>query len=111
MADHAVVSGSSTHADRLATIRLVHDRTGRVIDPHTADGVKVALQHTVPGTPTLCLETALPAKFGETIVEALGCEPSRPPSAIGLEDLPTRVTVVENDLEQVKDFIVHVLSR
>ncbi|MEW6688303.1 MAG: threonine synthase, partial [Pseudomonadota bacterium] len=37
-------SGRSTHADRLATIRSVHEKYGVVIDPHTADGVKVALE-------------------------------------------------------------------
>jgi threonine synthase len=71
-------SGSSTHADRLATIRSLHRRNGLVIDPHTADGVKVAREHLTPGVPMICLETALPAKFAETIVEAIGREPERP---------------------------------
>lgn len=110
MSDHAVVSGSSTHADRLATIRLVHDRTGRVIDPHTADGVKVGLRNAKPGIATLCLETALPAKFGETIVEALGIEPSRPSSAIGIEQLPQRVRIVDNDVDEVKAVLVAVID-
>jgi threonine synthase len=110
MADQSVVSGRSTHADRIATIRLVHERTGRVIDPHTADGVKVAIDHQVPGTPTLCLETALPAKFGETIIEALGIEPTRPASAVGLEDLPKRVTVVDNDVSDVKNLLANMVS-
>ncbi|MDO5682255.1 MAG: threonine synthase [Propionibacteriaceae bacterium] len=36
------VAGSSTHADRVATIAAEHQATGITIDPHTADGVKVA---------------------------------------------------------------------
>ena len=111
MGDHAVVSGSSSHQNRLATIQFVYERTGRVIDPHTADGVKVARDWATPDVPTLCLETALPAKFGETIMEALGQEPSRPASAVGLEQLPQRVTVVNNDVEEVKALLVAVVGR
>ncbi len=57
------VSGKSTHADRLATIRDIHAKYGVIIDPHTADGVKVGLAHREAGVPLVCLETALPAKF------------------------------------------------
>ena len=105
LSDFAIASGASTHDDRLRTIRLVHERTGRIIDTHTADGVKVALERRTPGVTTLCLETALPAKFGSTIVEALGVEPPRPATAIGLEDLPRRFEVVDADPEAVKALI------
>ena len=55
------------------------ERFGVVIDTHTADGLKVAREHTAaPGVPTIVLETALPAKFADTIVEAIGREPDRP---------------------------------
>ncbi len=99
------VSGTSTHADRLETIRTVDRRYGVVIDPHTADGVKVGLAHREPGVPMLCLETALPAKFAETIQEALGRDPARPAGTEGIENLPHRVTVVDVDAEAVKRFI------
>ena len=105
MSDFAIASGASTHADRLRTIRLVHERTGRIIDTHTADGVKVAFERRTPGVTTLCLETALPAKFGSTIVEALGLEPPRPATAIGLEDLPQRFEVADADPAAVKALI------
>ena len=49
-----------------------------MIDTHTADGVKVAREHLDAGVPMIVLETALPAKFAATIVEALGREPERP---------------------------------
>jgi threonine synthase len=61
--DYGFVSGSSTHADRVATIRDTWQRFGTVIDTHTADGLKVAREHVAPGVPMLVLETALPAKF------------------------------------------------
>ncbi|TAK51446.1 MAG: threonine synthase [Betaproteobacteria bacterium] len=95
-------SGTSRHADRLATIRAVHERFGVVVDPHTADGVKVGLEHREPGVPLICLETALPAKFAETIREALGREPERPPGFEGLEALPQRYEVIAADAAALK---------
>jgi threonine synthase len=100
------VSGRSTHADRLATIRVVHDKYGRVIDPHTADGVKVGLEHRDPGIPLVCLETALPVKFADTIREALGREPERPAEFENLEALPQRFEVMDADAKAVKDYLV-----
>jgi threonine synthase len=99
------VSGKSSHADRLAMIRAIHDKYGVIIDPHTADGVKVGLAHPEPGVPLICLETALPAKFPETIREALGREPARPAGFEKLEDQPQRFTIVKPDAEAVKRYI------
>ena len=105
IAGHGFVSGSSTHADRLATIRDTHARFGTVIDTHTADGLKVGREHRTPGVPTLVLETALPAKFAETIVEAIGREPDRPAAMRGIEALPKRFEVMPADAARVKAFI------
>jgi len=99
------VSGKSSHSDRLATIRSVYRKYDVMIDPHTADGVKVGLSYREPGVPLVCLETALPVKFAETIREALGREPERPAELIGLEERPQRVTVIDNDPEIVKRHI------
>ena len=66
-----IVSGRSTHDDRIATIRDVDKRFGRIVDPHTADGIKVGLAHREAGVPVICVETALAAKFAATIREAL----------------------------------------
>jgi len=96
------VSGRSTHADRLATIRRVSERYGVVIDPHTADGVKVGLERRQAGVPLVCLETALPAKFSATLVEALGREPARPEAYRDIEKLPQRVEVIMPDARAVK---------
>ncbi len=98
-------SGRSTHADRLATIRAQFARDGRVLDPHTADGVKVAREHLRAGVPMLCLETALPAKFSETIREALGREPERPAAFRGIEALPQRFTQLAADAGKVRGFL------
>jgi threonine synthase len=99
------VSGRSTHSDRLRTIRTIHDRYGVTIDPHTADGVKVALQNRDRAVPIVCLETAQPAKFAETIREALGKEPPRPPAFEGIESLPRRFERIGVDAATLKDLI------
>jgi threonine synthase len=105
IAEYGFVSGSSTHADRLATIRDTAQRCGTVIDTHTADGLKVAREHLDPGVPMIVLETALPAKFSATIVEALGREPERPAALAGIEQLPKRFKVMPVDVAAVKQYI------
>ena len=103
---YGFVAGCSTHQDRLNTIRAVHARTGVIIDPHTADGVKVAAQHVESGVPMLVLETALPAKFSEIIEEALGIPAPLPAGLEHLESLPQRFTVLPCDVASVRAYIM-----
>jgi threonine synthase len=100
-----MVSGSSTHSDRLRTIAMVHARYKLIIDPHTADGMKVALQNRDRAVPMICLETALPVKFAETIVEAIGVQPPRPAAFDGIEGRPQRFEALAADAEALKDYI------
>jgi threonine synthase len=102
IAVYGFLSGHSTHADRLATIRQTWEQSGVMIDTHTADGLKVAREYLEPTVPMIVLETALPAKFAETIVEALGRQPERPAALQGIEDLPKRFTVMKADAAAVK---------
>jgi threonine synthase len=105
------VSGASRHADRIATIRWLYSQYGVMVDPHTADGVKVGLEHATPGEPLVCLETAAPAKFAATLREALGREPERPQGFENLEALPQRFEVIEPDPERLKRYIAaHALA-
>lgn len=100
------LSGSSTHADRVATIRDCHLRLGVTIDPHTADGVHVArgLREEV-ATPIVCLETALPVKFADTIYEATGEYPEVPERFSEVMRAGRHVTDLPNDVGRVKEFI------
>ncbi|RJX32830.1 MAG: threonine synthase [Oxalobacter sp.] len=98
-------SGKSTHQDRLNTIRDVYQKYGVMIDPHTADGVKVAREHVRAGIPMIVLETALPAKFNETIREALGMDAPRPAGFENIETLPQRFDVMPVDAEKMKQYI------
>ena len=105
IASFGFVSGRSTHADRLATIREVWQQHQLMIDTHTADGLKVAREKRRAGVPMLVLETALPAKFAATIREALGREPERPPGFEGIEERPKRFTVLGADVLAVKRYL------
>ena len=105
------VAGTSSHADRLKTIRGVKERSRRLIDPHTADGVTVALRTMEPGFPTLVMETAKAAKFPQTVAEALGNEPETPDVVADLLARPQKVETIDNDEEPLRALIeAHALS-
>ena len=106
MPDFGFVSGKSTHIDRINTIRFAQGRYQVMLDTHTADGLKVALENRLPNVPMIVLETAQPAKFEETIREALGTEPVRPAAMVGIEALPQQVVVMPPDVSVIKQFIV-----
>jgi threonine synthase len=105
IAQFGFVSGRSTHEDRVNTIRDVFAHYGTMIDTHTADGVKVARENLTPGVPMVVLETALPAKFGDTIREALDREPERPDGYADIESLPQRFEVMPADVDRIKGYI------
>lgn len=105
IAQYGFQSGKSVHADRLNTIRSVEKDYGITIDTHTADGIKVALEHIEAGTPMIVLETALAAKFNETIQEALGRDAERPAGFENIEALPQHFTVMPADVTQMKAYI------
>ena len=106
VAAYGFVSGASNHAARMHTIRLADEKYGVMLDTHTADGLKVALERREKEIPMLVLETALPAKFEPAIREALGRAPERPATLAGLEELPQRFVVMGADADTVKQFIV-----
>ncbi len=113
ISDSGFSSGSSTHQTRVDSIRAVYERSGRIIDTHTADAFTVAAEAAAqaPDVPMLILETALPAKFGETITEALGIEA---PRRMGLEDLearPRRVEEMANSATDVRAYVAKVTGR
>ncbi|HLU15740.1 MAG TPA: threonine synthase [Burkholderiaceae bacterium] len=102
---YGFVAGTSTHQDRVDTIRTVYQETGTLIDPHTADGVKVAAQYVEAGVPMLVLETALPAKFADVIHEAVGIDAPVPAHLRDLAERPQRVTNLACDAELVRQYI------
>lgn len=107
---YGFVSGSSNHADRVATIRSLWNEQHVLIDPHTADGVKVAGEFARPEVAMIVTETALPVKFSETIVEAIGVPPERPDRFTGIEELPRHVIDLPNDVAALKALIAQSID-
>jgi threonine synthase len=58
----------------------------------------------------LVLETALPIKFEETILEALGRPAECPPAFKDIKSLPQRVEHIPADVNVVKQFITQHVS-
>ncbi len=110
VAEYGMVSGSNTHAGRLATIRATWEKHAVVIDPHTADGLAVAVSYVENNIPMIVLETAQPAKFDDTIHQALGRSSDRPKALDGLEALPQRFDVLPADAEQLKRYILSKMT-
>jgi threonine synthase len=93
-----------------ATIRSVMDRTGFLLDPHTATGVKAAaVCDRDSKIPMITLATAHPAKFAAAIERAGLPTPALPPHMADLFQREERCTVVPNSLEAVKRHMLGVL--
>ncbi len=104
--DFGITSGTSCHTERIDTIREIYRKFDILVDTHTADGLKTGMALRKSGIPLICLETALPIKFSDSIREAVGFEPERPGGYDNLENLPQRFDRVAADAERVKQFIV-----
>ena len=102
VAGFGFASGRSNAADRLATILAVYERFGEVIDPHTADALAVGRAHAIADEPMIVLETALPAKFNETVRAAIGIDAPRPAGFEGIEALPRRFLTMPCDVDRLK---------
>ncbi|WP_432823722.1 threonine synthase [Trichloromonas sp.] len=89
----------------LATIRDFHARTGYVLDPHTAVGVRAAKELSDGEVPVVCLATAHPAKFGDAVKQAIGSAPDMPPSLAGIESREKRCEVIDADTATVKSYL------
>ena len=108
--EYGFVSGSSNHSNRMQMIRETYKKYAVTIDTHTADGLKVALEYRDINIPMIVLETALPAKFEDSIIEALGSLPERPAALNGIEGLPQRFDVMDFDVAKIKQYIVDKAS-
>jgi threonine synthase len=98
-------SASTGEAETAETIKSVAARTGRILDPHTAVGYAVARRYAGP-SPMIALATAHPAKFPDAVEAACGVRPGLPPSLSRLMMEEERMSVLPNDAQAVKDFIL-----
>ncbi|WP_371037001.1 MULTISPECIES: threonine synthase [unclassified Rhodosalinus] len=98
-------SGRATEAETLETIERTLGRTGELLCPHSAVGVKVAEELREPGTAMVTLATAHPAKFPDAVEKATGIRPGLPPRMANLYELDERVTEAPNDLAALEDIV------
>ncbi|MFT4819670.1 MAG: threonine synthase [Candidatus Pseudothioglobus sp.] len=103
--DNAIVAGSASNEETLAMIRQVYDTYGYLADPHTAVGLAVMQAYADPEVPLVCLATAHPAKFEDSIHEALPTAVVSHPTLEALRQLPTRKTLLVPDETTIKAFI------
>ena len=98
-------SGRCDEDETCAMIRTAYGRTGELLCPHGAVGVKVADEHRQPGTPMITLATAHPAKFPDAVEGASGVHPPLPPAMSDLYEREERITRVTNDLGAIETLI------
>ncbi len=98
-------SRAVSEEETIATIGAFHREHGYLLDPHTAVGVKAALDLREPSRPVVCLATAHPAKFGEAVTRAIGSEPPLPLALADLASRESRCVVLDAEVETVKEFV------
>jgi len=98
-------AGTADVAETAATIRHVNEKSGYLLDPHTAIGVNVARQKARGAAPMVVLGTAHPAKFPAAVKEAAGVDPALPAWLGDLMDRHETFTALPSDLKIVEDHI------
>jgi threonine synthase len=98
-------SCSVSEEQTIATIGDFHGRYGYLLDPHTAVGVKAALELRDPQRPVICLATAHPAKFGAAVVQAIGSEPPLPAALADLDKKKSRCVILDAENAIIKEFV------
>jgi threonine synthase len=98
------LSASINQEETLETIKEFYKETGYILDPHTAIGIKAGLKFK-DKYPLICLATAHPAKFPETVSKALGFSVKLPEEIEKLYKLPQKFEILPTDVEKVKAFI------
>jgi threonine synthase len=98
-------AGRSTMDETAATIRETLEKTGYLLDPHTATAVRFASSMPRSPAPAVVLATAHPAKFPAAVEAACGVSPALPAWVGDLMTRRERYTVLPSDLKMVEDHI------
>jgi len=99
------VAASVSDPEVLEMITSFYQQHDYLLDPHTAIGVKAALQLKTVGVPMVCLATAHPAKFGKVVEEAIGTLPPAPECLVGITDKPSRCELMDADKKKIQEFV------
>lgn len=95
---------SVSQEETLKTIKSVYEKTGYLLDPHSAIGVKAALE-LKEERPVICLATAHPAKFPETIRKAINKDFALPKEIEELKYRRQKFEILEPNVVKIKNFI------
>ena len=99
-------------AKTAATIAAEFERSGMLIDPHTAVGLAAARQARADASvPMVVLATAHPAKFPDAVEAASNVRPPLPAHLADLFDRPERFEVCPNDFITVRGRIEAILDQ
>ena len=104
-------AGSASEVEVADCIRRVKQRSGYLLDPHTACGVVVAEKAGSSAAPRIVLATAHPAKFPDALQEITGQRPALPPRLASLLHDPERITSLPNDLAAVQRFVAGLAAQ
>lgn len=104
--DPLIAAASADEPQTLAAIRQVYERTGYLLDPHTAVGYHASRCYLCSGEPMICLATAHPAKFPDAVKAAIGTDAAaHHPLLDALSGLPARCVDMPPDAELLKDYV------
>jgi threonine synthase len=105
----ALFSSAAISADDMArAMQTALERSGQLLDPHTAIGYAAARDAGIPADiPIVTLATAHPAKFPDAVSRITGQTPQLPARLGNLFDLPEHCTALPGDYAAVRDFVLN----
>jgi threonine synthase len=96
----------------IAEIGATRERSGYLVDPHTAVGLAAARRLRLGrDRPVVCLATAHPAKFPDAVERATGERPPLPARLADLLERPERYDVLANDVDLVREHLRNLCER
>ncbi|MDA9703085.1 hypothetical protein N9U70_00960, partial [Paracoccaceae bacterium] len=98
-------SGAVTDSDTIATINHYYNEREIVLCPHSAIGVRVAKDFIETGETVVSLGTAHPAKFKETVEQALEVSIPIPPALEAIMEKQESVRVIPPNKHKVAEEI------
>ena len=100
-----LVARSISDAVARECARALHERVGYVLDPHTAVAYAAADRTGVPGSPTVVLATAHPAKFPEFVRASIGVEVEPTPTMRESQEREERMVHIPADVSRLADIL------
>jgi threonine synthase len=96
--------------ETLAAIATWYERTGYILDPHTAVGAlaleKLRATRSTNYAPGIILATAHPAKFADVVKRAISVEPDFPPQLREALEKPGHKIALENRYDALKSHLI-----